>query len=995
MDARKKIKRASRPPLRLALFFFLVFALIFMLFAFIPGAASRNAYADTASTKQITPGSITGDSEHYLGLQPSPVAADECNRIVLPQSLMLPLAASADLSSELPPVGDQQSQNSCVAWATSYYYKSVLETKEHTSWDLTNPYYQFSPSFVYNQINGGKDNGTSFLAAFALLENLGDVDISEMPYDEADYLTQPTTSQLEAAKPYRIPNDWAYFWAHSRMGAYSSSNDISSIKAWLSAGNILVMGIPIYYDFPAFSGNPASPYYDYDGTSEYAGGHGVCICGYNDNANPSGIDADHRGGFKMVNSWGPAWNGASHGYVYLSYDFVKRYAWEAWAMSDLAPDSPHVTYLSPVSGLPGDTIHIYGKNFGTLRRSAGVSFNGTAATSLSFSDGDITVAVPAGATTGPVAVYDWEGKASNSPLFAAGSMEGYFTVNASISGGNGTVDEIIQLISSGEAATVHINPDGGYAISSIADNGAQAAPANPYVIESVTADHNVVVAFESTTLTVNARVEGGHGSVVETTQQIDRGGTATINIDPDPGYHISSIVDNGSSMAVANPYLIADVQETHDVVIAFASEPVGAESFYFAEGCTRPGFDEWLCLLNAGDNPAMAHITYMFTDGSTTGQDVQVGAAARATVKVNEVVGSDRDVSIKIACDTAMVAERPMYFDYNGAWTGGHDVVGATQPLQVFYFAEGCTKPGFDQWLCIMNPGEAPANARVTYMFSDGTTQIQDVYVGATTRSTIKVNDVVGSNKDVSMKITSDSPIVAERPIYFNYKGVFTGGHDVIGAASPQYSSYFAEGCTRQGFDEWLCLMNPGDFPATAHVTYVFSDGSSIGRDVGIGATSRSTVLVNDIVGPGKDVSIKISSDQPIVAERPMYFNYNGAWTGGHDVIGVNTPASSSYFAEGYTGSGFDEWLCLMNPSDSPTTVHVTYIYADGSSWRKDITISASSRSSIYVNDAAGSGKNVSAKITSDSPIVAERPMYFNYNGMWTGGHDVVGYTPS
>jgi hypothetical protein len=32
--------------------------------------------------------------------------------------------------------------------------------------------------------------------------------------------------------------------------------------------------------------------------------------------------------------------------------------------------------------------------------------------------------------------------------------------------------------------------------------------------------------------------------------------------------------------------------------------------------------------------------------------------------------------------------------------------------------------------------------------------------------------------------------------------------------------------------------------------------------------------------------------------------------------------------------------------------------------------------------------------VASDQPIIAERPMYFNYNGAWTGGHDVVGYVP-
>ena len=53
---------------------------------------------------------------------------------------------------------------------------------------------------------------------------------------------------------------------------------------------------------------------------------------------------------------------------------------------------------------------------------------------------------------------------------------------------------------------------------------------------------------------------------------------------------------------------------------------------------------------------------------------------------------------------TAILAERPVYFNYNGAWTGGHDVVGATNPSSTFYFAEGSCRPGFDPYICIQNP---------------------------------------------------------------------------------------------------------------------------------------------------------------------------------------------------------------------------------------------------------------------------------------------------
>lgn len=365
-----------------------------------------------------SPAAVRGDGVHRLGLRLSPAAAYPETPLAPALRTGVPLGASADLSGQIPPVGDQGQQGSCVGWATSYYYKSWSEKLEHTTWNLTDGRYQFSPSFVYNQINGGSDQGSTFQDAFTLLQTKGDVDISEFPYSQNNCTSQPTAMQLQEAKPYRIPTGWTSFWNRSTYGPYNPANDITNAKGWLASGRLLVMGIPIYNDFPDYGSNPARSYYDYNGTSTIAGGHAVAIVGYDDNANPGGADADHRGAFKMVNSWGTSWNGG--GFVYLSYDFAKRYVWEAWTMGDNGPDTPSVTGLSATSGSVGDSIDINGNNFGGLRRSARVTFNGTSATQLTWTNEKVTALVPAGATSGPVIAYDWEGTASNPVQFTVG-----------------------------------------------------------------------------------------------------------------------------------------------------------------------------------------------------------------------------------------------------------------------------------------------------------------------------------------------------------------------------------------------------------------------------------------------------------------------------------------------------------------------------------------------------------------------------------------------
>ncbi len=70
-----------------------------------------------------------------------------------------------------------------------------------------------------------------------------------------------------------------------------------------------------------------------------------------------------------------------------------------------------------------------------------------------------------------------------------------FTVTASVLGGHGAAAPPTQKVYYGEGASVTIYPDPGYRISSIWDNGAMQAVANPYVITSIITDHDVAVVF--------------------------------------------------------------------------------------------------------------------------------------------------------------------------------------------------------------------------------------------------------------------------------------------------------------------------------------------------------------------------------------------------------------------------------------------------------------------------------------------------------------------
>jgi len=414
--------------------------------------------------------------------------------------------------------------------------------------------------------------------------------------------------------------------------------------------------------------------------------------------------------------------------------------------------------------------------------------------------------------------------------------------------------------------------------------------------------------------------------------------------------------------------------------------------WYFAEGTTRPNFNMYLTICNPGANDAVVNITYMLGDGTQIPQQVKIIAHSRYTINVNEVVGEGKDVSIRVISQEPVIVERPMYFHYGKGWPGGHVVMGKPTLDTTFYFAEGTTRENFVTYLCLQNPNAILANVKITYIFSDSTTQLQKVAVDPHNRETINVNDVVGAGKDVAIVVESDLPIMAERPMYFKYGGRITGGHVVIGATEPDTHFFLAEGTTRYGFQEYLCLLNPGETPANVHLRYMFSDGGILDQYEVVDATSRHTINVNQVVGDNKDVSVEITSDQPIVVERPMYFVYKGAIVGGHDVIATTDLGTTFYFAEGTTRPGFEEWICLCNPGDLAAQLNITYMFGDGTTKLQTVDVGPHSRYTIFVNAYVGEGKDVSLAIASSQPICVERPMYFNYNGNTTGGSDAMGF---
>lgn len=429
----------------------------------------------------------------------------------------------------------------------------------------------------------------------------------------------------------------------------------------------------------------------------------------------------------------------------------------------------------------------------------------------------------------------------------------------------------------------------------------------------------------------------------------------------------------------------------------------------FAEGYTGANFQEYLCIGNPNEQPARVKIYYLFPDGTYLDDAFSVPGKSRETVDVNNYVNQYfpqvTEVSAIVFSNLEVTVERPMYFNYQGRWTGCHDVVGTPYMSKVWCFAEGYTGAGFEEYICVLNPNVEAAN--LTFHFqTQGAGEIDRTEsVPALSRRTFKVNELLGNDQQCSLLLEAYQMILAERSMYFDYTGLgnhhWEGGHCVMGQPFLSREYYFAEGTTRSGFEEWLTIQNPGARPITVTATYQLGEeqGVPIMKSYVISAESRYTVNVRDEVGRERDVSVKLASEEFFLAERPMYFRYTGygaSWEGGHCVICASEMSTQWFFAEGCTNDGFHEWLCLQNPGDEDSVVDVTYLGKSGPVATKRYTVPAKSRKTLRANDEAVNGQELSCslRVVAGPPLMAEHPMYSNFRGM-DGGHDVVGYCPS
>lgn len=183
-------------------------------------------------------------------------------------------------------------------------------------------------------------------------------------------------------------------------------------------------------------------------------------------------------------------------------------------------------------------------------------------------------------------------------------------------------------------------------------------------------------------------------------------------------------------------------------------------------------------------------------------------------------------------------------------------------------------------------------------------------------------------------------------------------------------------------------------------VEYLLPGGRApIIRSYTVAAHSRFTIWVNHEFGLGStDVSATVTSSQPIIVERAMWWPAPAAlWHEAHNSPGATSARTKWAVADGEVGGSHltETYILVAKTGDAAGSAKVTLVFEDGSpAVEKTISLSAHSRTNVNVAVEFGvavAGKRFGAIVeslgTTPVPIVVERSVYSSANGIvWAAG---------
>ncbi len=255
----------------------------------------------------------------------------------LADNIKNPLPERVSLEKYAPKRLNQGEQGSCVAWASAYAARTILESKRTGK----NPnQVRFSPSFMYNQISIDHRTcqGSYIKLAMDNMYNQGAVPFEDFRYDPTDCNKDPGGNLKRKAAAYKIKG----FQRLTERGQHPVK-EMLAIKQNLAKGSPVIIGMMVGGSFMNdMIGQDVWIPTNYDYSKSGFGGHAMCVIGYD--------DYKEGGAFQIMNSWGEQWG--NQGIAWVRYFDFKEFNVESYGLYPMGDaNAKEISYFTGSFGL--------------------------------------------------------------------------------------------------------------------------------------------------------------------------------------------------------------------------------------------------------------------------------------------------------------------------------------------------------------------------------------------------------------------------------------------------------------------------------------------------------------------------------------------------------------------------------------------------------------------------------------------------------------------
>ena len=288
-----------------------------------------------------------------------------------------------------------------------------------------------------------------------------------------------------------------------------------------------------------------------------------------------------------------------------------------------------------------------------------------------------------------------------------------------------------------------------------------------------------------------------------------------------------------------------------------------------------------------------------------------------------------------------------------------------------YYFPHGDTTGDHRTVIALLNAGGTPAVVKMTFLYQNAPERSYTQTVPAHSHASVDLSLAAGAGRNVSIIVESDRQIGAQSIIYYGAGDTSSAS----GASAPSGTWYLAEGYTGGSFREYLTIMNANTSFATVDVRFLpFNGKPPVEQRFTVRPRSDIRIDAGQYV-PNQSTSAIVTADKGVVVERSMRFG--AGRRGAHDKIGVVAASTVWQFAEGESAANRQTFLTILNPNPAaPAAVTATFYDRAGRPvGQKTIVVGALRRGNIKLNDLLPNAQ-VAAVVTSNVPVVVERPLY-------------------